>query len=61
MKYINENQIQDLQNARWTVCYTTIEGNYKNIIEKINIPVFGCSSFQGVFIHPKVFLKELIF
>jgi len=56
MKYINENQIQDLQNARWAVCYTTIEDNYKNIIEKINIPVFGCSSFQGVF-TPKGFLE----
>ncbi len=34
MKYISENQIQDLQNARWAVCYTTIEGNYKKYHRK---------------------------
>ncbi|GIX42642.1 MAG: histidine kinase [Leptospiraceae bacterium] len=56
MKYLNENQISELNQAKWAVCYTTIDNNYKEVFNKIQIPVFGCSSFQGVF-TPKGFLK----
>jgi hypothetical protein len=56
MKYINSIQIEEINKAKWALSYTTVDSNYKDIYSQIKIPVFGCSSFQGVF-TPNGFLN----
>lgn len=55
MKYLNANEIETINKAKWLISYTTVDVDYKNVYSKVKPLVFGCSSFQGVF-TPKGFL-----
>lgn len=60
MKYLTKENIEILNKAKWVLAYTTVEEDIDQILSKIQVPIFGCSSFQGVF-TPNGFLKGIHF
>jgi len=61
MRYVSLNNISSLLNAKWAVCYVTVDVDMKEVMKKIRsinerVDVFGCSSFKGVF-TPEGFIR----
>ncbi|MEN2998927.1 MAG: FIST N-terminal domain-containing protein [Brevinematia bacterium] len=54
MKYLSIDNIEMTFGAKWSLAYTTVDVDIKDIVNRVKkidprVEVFGCSSFQGVF------------
>lgn len=62
MRYFSSNAIPaDLGEVRWLLVYATVDVDLEGIVGRLRgrfrgVPIFGCTSFQGVF-TPEGFLK----